>query len=171
VASPVVLVLWRRLAVAALVVVLAAAGAVTALSFPHSIAYTAPPFRPGYATATDSNVDWGQDLSLLTRWSPAHRPYVLYFGPRGITYRNVPGSRQLLGVRPHTIVGWVAVSASELTSVHRQTLAWLRGYCPVGTLGGSILLYRFTSSPTDAPGGPSPAAVCPGPASRRVSRT
>ena len=148
---------------------LAAAAAVTAYSFPHSIAYTAPPFQPGYRVATDSNVDWGQDFGLLSSWSRGRHPYVAYFGPRGITDADIPGSRPLVGVAPARISGWVAASASDLTSADRDSLSWLRAYCPVGTLGGSILLYHFTVAPTRAAGTSAPAALCPGSVSHRVA--
>ena len=36
---------------------------------PSSAAWTAPPLRPGYAVATDSNLDWGQGLYALRSWS------------------------------------------------------------------------------------------------------
>jgi Dolichyl-phosphate-mannose-protein mannosyltransferase len=169
VASPIALLVGGRLMALTLTVVLAAAAALAALSYPDSIAYTAAPFAPGYRVATDSNVDWGQDFSLLTQWSQGHHPRVAYFGPRGITNADVPGARSLIGVAPGDISGWVAVSATDLTSALRDdSLSWLRAYCPVGTLGGSILLYHFTTPPRAAPGPSTPAAVCPGAASHRV---
>jgi hypothetical protein len=70
-------------------------------------------------------------------------------------------------VAPERVEGWVAASASDLTSADRGSLAWLRAYCPVGTLGGSILLYHFTSHPTGAPGPAAPAPLCTGAVSRR----
>ena len=154
----------------ALGVVLAAAAAIAALSFPDSIAYTAPPFTPGYRVATDSNVDWGQDFSLLVHWSHGRHPRVAYFGPRGITNADIPGARRLIGVAPGRISGWVAASATDLTSALRDDgLSWLRAYCPVGTLGGSILLYHFTTPPSAAPGPSTPAPLCPGTESHRVT--
>jgi 4-amino-4-deoxy-L-arabinose transferase-like glycosyltransferase len=168
-ASPLALVMSRRLAALALGLVLAAAAAVTVSSYPHSIAYTAPPFRPAYRVATDSNVDWGQDFSLLVAWSRGRHPYVAYFGPRGIGEGDIAGARRLVGVAPGTITGWVAASASDLTSEDRESLGWLRAYCPVGTLGGSILLYRFDIAPTAEPGPSAPAPPCAGQVSHRVS--
>ena len=168
-ASPIAMVVTRRLAVMAIGVLLAAAAAITAATFPNSIAYTAAPFRPGYRVATDSNVDWGQDFSLLATWSRGRHPYVAYFGPRGITSADIAGSRPLVGVAPARISGWVAASASDLTSTDRDSLSWLRAYCPVGTLGGSILLYHFTVAPTAGAGPPAPAPLCAGAVSRRVS--
>jgi hypothetical protein len=167
-AAPLALVVGRRLVAAALVVVLGAAATVATLSYPHSIAYTAPPFRPAYRVATDSNVDWGQDFSLLASWGRTHHPLVAYFGPRGITWRDVPTAGPLVGADPAHITGWVAASASDLTSADRAQLAWLRGYCPVGTLGGTILLFHFTTAPTAAAGPATPAARCAGSVSHRV---
>jgi hypothetical protein len=168
-ASPIAMVVTRRVATMAIGVLLAAAAAITAATFPHSIAYTAAPFRPGYRVATDSNVDWGQDFGLLATWSRGRHPYVAYFGPRGITGADIAGSRPLVGVAPSRILGWVAASASDLTSADRDSLSWLRAYCPVGTLGGSILLYHFTVAPTAGAGPPAPAALCTGAVSRRVA--
>jgi hypothetical protein len=168
-ASPIALLVGRRLIALALGAVLALAAALTALSFPDSLAYTAPPFTPGYRVATDSNVDWGQGLSQLTSWSRGRHPYVAYFGPRGITNADIPGARRLIGVAPATISGWVAVSATNLTSALRHDdLGWLRAYCPVRSLGGSILLYHFTTPPSAVRGPSTPAALCPGAASHRV---
>jgi hypothetical protein len=168
-ASPIALVVTRRLASMAVGVVLAVAAAITGYSFPNSIAYTAAPFRPGYRVATDSNVDWGQDFGQLTTWSRGRHPYVAYFGPRGVTGTDIAGSRPLVGVAPARISGWVAASASDLTSTDRDSLSWLRAYCPVGTLGGSILVYHFTVAPTAAAGPSAPASLCAGTVSHRVA--
>jgi 4-amino-4-deoxy-L-arabinose transferase-like glycosyltransferase len=172
VASPIALLVGRRSVAAALAALLAVAAALAALSYPNSLAYTAAPFTPAYRVATDSNVDWGQDFSLLVAWSRGRHPRVAYFGPRGITNADIPGSRRLIGVAPGTITGWVAASASDLTSALRDdALSWLRAYCPVGSLGGSILLYHFTTPPTAGPGPSTPAPLCPaGTQSQRISR-
>ncbi len=170
VASPIALLVSGRLMAMALSLVLAAAAAIAALSYPDSLAYTAAPFAPGYRVATDSNVDWGQDFSLLVHWSDGRHPRVAYFGPRGISNADIPGARPLIGVAPGRISGWVAASATDLTSALRDDgLSWLRAYCPVGTLGGSILLYHFTTPPSSAPGPSTPAPMCPGTQSERVS--
>ena len=168
-ASPLALIAGRRLIALAPAAVLATAAAITVASYPHSVSYTAAPFRPGYRVATDSNVDWGQDFSLLQAWSRGRHPYVAYFGPRGVTVSAIPGARPLVGSAPRRITGWVAASASDLTSADRAALAWLRAYCPVGTLGGSILLYHFTVPPSGAPGPSAPAPLCVGTVSHRVS--
>jgi len=115
--------------------------------------------------ATDSNVDWGQGLYVLRTWSASRDPWVAYFGPRGITTADIPGARSLLGTTPAHLDGWVAVSVTALNSANRASLSWLRAWCPVGILDGTILIYRFSRPPVviPAPRPPSrPAALCPG---------
>jgi hypothetical protein len=152
----------KRIAMAATGGLLVLAAVITAASFPDSLSWTAPPLRPGYAVATDSNVDWGQGLYVLRSWSTGRHPWVAYFGPRGLMADPVPGARHLLGTPPGRISGWVAVSATALTSADRSRLAWLRGYCPVDVLDGSILVYRFSRPPTPAAVPGRPPAPCPG---------
>jgi hypothetical protein len=144
-----------------LAVVLVAAGLATVGSSPHSIAWVSAPFQPGYRSASDSNVDWGQDFYRLQDWSVGRHPAVAYFGPRGLTAAQVPGAHELTHVPLARLTGWVAVSATRLTTSDHASLSWLRAYCPLSTLGGSILLYRFARPPNPAPGPDRPAAVCP----------
>jgi 4-amino-4-deoxy-L-arabinose transferase-like glycosyltransferase len=135
----------------------------TAVSFPDSIAWTAWPFRPNYTMVTDSNVDWGQDLYVLRSWSASRDPWVAYFGPRGISTADIPGARPLLGTAPGRVSGWAAVSVTALNSANRSELSWLRGWCPVAILAGSILIYHFSRSPSASSAPASrPAALCPG---------
>jgi len=154
-----------QLASPAVAVLLGAAVLSTAASSPGSLSWTAWPFRPGYAMATDSNVDWGQGLYALQSWSASRDPWVAYFGPRGITTADIPGARSLLGTDPARVAGWVAVSVTALNSANRSSLAWLRGWCPVGILDETILLYHFSQPPATTPARqlpPEPAALCPG---------
>jgi 4-amino-4-deoxy-L-arabinose transferase-like glycosyltransferase len=152
-----------RLAGAVTTVLLVRALASTAGSFPDSIAWTAWPFRPNYTVATDSNVDWGQGLYALRSWSASRDPWVGYFGPRGITTADIPGTRSLLGTPPGHVSGWVAVSVTALNSANRPALSWLRAWCPVSVLAGSILIYHFHQSPAASPTpGSRPAPLCPG---------
>ena len=155
----------RRLAGAAVTVLLGAAVLSTAGSFPRSIAWTTWPFRPGYAVATVSDVDWGQGFYALRSWSAGKHPWVAYFGPRGITTADIPGARSLLGAAPGRVDGWVAVSVTALNSANRSSLGWLRGWCPVGLLDETILIYRFSQPPAITAARrppPSPAPLCPG---------
>jgi hypothetical protein len=159
----------RRAAHAGACGLLAAAAITTAASFPGSLSWTAPPWRPGYAVATDSDVDWGQGLYALRSWADGLRPWVAYFGPRGLAPDPVPGGRLLLGTPPDRVSGWVAVSATALTSADRSELGWLRGYCPVRVLDGTILVYRFRVPPSPDPVSGRPPAVCSGPWSHATS--
>ena len=144
--------------------VVAGVGAVGMLvmSAPHSLAYTSPPFTPGYRVATDSNLDWGQDFDALKSWSIGLSPYVDWFGPRGESWADIAGAKYLRGADPTTITGYVAISATNLTSAQADHYSWLRAYCPVGTINGTVLLYRFDVSPTPAPGPTAPARPCSG---------
>ena len=137
------------------------AGVLTIGSVPDSLAWAAPPFAPAFQSVTNSDVDWGQSLSLLQSWSRGKHPWVAYFGPRGIGASPVPGSHLLLGAPLGRVKGWAAVSATDLTSAERLPLGWLRAYCPVSELGGSILLYRFRVHPSGSTGPTRPAALCP----------
>jgi 4-amino-4-deoxy-L-arabinose transferase-like glycosyltransferase len=146
----------------AVLVVLAAVATVT--SFPQSLSWTTWPFRPSYTAVTDSNIDWGQGLYALSAWSATHHSHVLYFGPRGAGPAAIPGARPLPADPAH-VTGWVAVSVTALNSSDRAGLSWLRSWCPVRVLDGSILIYRFRAAPRP-PAGAAPAAsppVCSGP--------
>ena len=152
-----------RIAGAATAVLLVVALVTAVGSFPDSIAWTAWPFRPNYTMVTDSNVDWGQGLYALRSWSASRDPWVDYFGPRGITTADIPGARPLLGTAPGHVSGWVAVSVTSLNSANRSALSWLRGWCPVAILDGSILIYHFRRAPAGSPAPASrPAPLCPG---------
>ncbi|MHB8467115.1 MAG: glycosyltransferase family 39 protein [Acidimicrobiales bacterium] len=139
------------------------------VAFPHSLAWTAPPFSPGYRVASESSVDWGQDLWLLERWGGAKAVAIEYFGAPQVLSPLPPGWRQLSAIPLADVRGWVAVSASNLNQYHWQDLAWLRKYCPVDTIGGSILLFYFADRPDPTPGPASAPAVCEGAVSRRVA--
>ena len=153
----------RYLARAAAAGLLALAILATAWSFPRSLAWTTRPFRPAYTAVTDSDVDWGQALYALSAWSASRRPWVVYFGPHGITTAAIPGARSWPATAPAGVSGWVAVSVTALNSSNRSSLAWLRRWCPVGVLDDSILLYHFRlppASPEAAAAQPPP--LCPG---------
>jgi len=144
--------------------VLAALGAASvvmaATSFPHSIAWTTPPFTPGYQFASGTNLDWGQDSYLVGQWSEGRHPYIAFHGPGPL---KPSGTRPLIGTDPREITGWVAVSATLLTGRGNSSPAWLRSYCPVGTIGGSILIYDFGQPPgSSSPGPARPAGLCQG---------
>lgn len=137
---------------------------------PHSLAWTAPPFRPAYRWVSDSNLDFGQDADRLADWvaertAAGDTVWTSQILPRGGS--EPEGARSLLGVDPTTIRGWVAIGATSLTVVNHEQFGWLRAYCPVGTIGGSILIYRFDVPPVVTDGPTMPAGPCEGPPSRR----
>jgi 4-amino-4-deoxy-L-arabinose transferase-like glycosyltransferase len=134
-------------------------------SLPDSLAWTSPEFAASYRVANNSSVDWGQDLFVLERWSRTHDARVAYFGPRGVSLRDIPDARPLLGVPLREVTGWVAVSATELTT--GDALSWLRAYCPVSVLDDTILVYRLAGPPSPARGPVEPAASCAQPTSSR----
>jgi 4-amino-4-deoxy-L-arabinose transferase-like glycosyltransferase len=132
-------------------------------SVPRSLAWTAPPFRPGYQVTADSNLDWGQDLYRLRDWSRDHRnAVVFYFGT--VDEKSVlQDSRSFSTIvgRGRPPAGWYAVSASHLTDWSSKSLAWLRGYCPVELVGDSILVYRFRDAPNRGlRGDDEPPSIC-----------
>jgi hypothetical protein len=124
------------------------------------MAWSPPPFRPAYRWVSDANLDFGQDLYRVRRWAATHdEPWVSVIAPRGLSVGGA--SRDLIDADPAEVTGWVAVGATRLTVVSRDELAWLRAYCPVGTLGGgSVLLYRFAEPPSARPGPVRPVAPC-----------
>jgi hypothetical protein len=137
---------------------------------PHSLAWTAPPFQPAYRWVSDSNVDFAQDAGRLSDWVDARtaegeRVWVAQALPRGGEAPS--GAKPLVGADPAQIRGWVAVGATALTVTRRDELSWLRAYCPVGDIGGSILLYRFDDPPDPARGPTMPDPPCSGSVSRR----
>jgi 4-amino-4-deoxy-L-arabinose transferase-like glycosyltransferase len=133
-------------------------------STPRSLAWTAPPFRPGYQVAADSNLDWGQDLYRLRDWVQHHPDAVVYYfgtvDPRAVLGPSRSFSATVR--RGRLRAGWYAVSVSHLTDWSAKSLAWLRAYCPVGVVGDSITIYRFRDPPDRGlrVGGDKPPAVC-----------
>jgi hypothetical protein len=132
-------------------------------STPRSLAWTAPPFRPSYQVAADSNLDWGQDLYRLRDWIRQHPDTVVFYFGTVDPGSVLQESRSFSGTvaRGRSPTGWWALSASYLTDWSSRSLAWLRAYCPVGLVGDSILLYRFQKPPDQRlHGDDKPPPVC-----------
>jgi hypothetical protein len=146
---------WRRAAaIAGLAVQIVFVWAAT----PHSLAWTPPPFTPAFRYVTDSNVDYGQDVERFFAFAEEHEVTAAIVRARGF---DLPESvRPLIGAPVESVRGWVAVSVTSLTALDRDELSWLRAYCPVGTIGGSILLYRFDEAPSGDPGPTMPVDSC-----------
>jgi hypothetical protein len=165
-AGPVVMLgtpVLKRAGISVLAVTQAAA---LLVAYPHSIAWTPPPFQPAYRWATDSNVDYGQDTDRVKEWAVGKAPYEALLLPRGVDPPE--GSRSLLQTSPSEVRGWVVVSATRLTALDRDALSWLRAYCPVTTIGGSVLIYRLEFPVDPSPGPTMPKGLCSGEVSRRA---
>ena len=160
-ASGVVLFARRPAGRVVLAALLAAGVVMAAGSFPHSLAWTTPPFTPGYRFAGGSNVDWGQDFYLLRQWAQGRHPFIEPHVAWGLEPVALRGARPLPGAATAKIIGWVAVSAKLITGRGSSPPSWLRGYCPVATVGGSVLIYRFRQPPDrSAPIPAEPAGLC-----------
>jgi hypothetical protein len=151
----------RVLAVSGLAVQLVAMGEARS----HALAWTTPPFRPAHRWVTDSNLDYAQDLGRVDAWvstrratSPDEPVHVSLLRPRGV--RDPEGTTPLRDADPAVLRGWVVVSATRLTAIDRDALSWLRAYCPVDAIVGSVLVYRFDTPPDTSTGPAMPAAMC-----------
>lgn len=118
--------------------------------------------KPGYEVATDSNVDWGQGLKMLTQsLSPEEKSkgiYLCFFGTAdphyyGIKYLNI-ASDALSGHTDDSADTSLApmlfaISATNFQATYyadRNVFAWLRAYTP-RVVADSILLYDFSLFP------------------------
>jgi 4-amino-4-deoxy-L-arabinose transferase-like glycosyltransferase len=124
------------------VLLVAGSLAFVAESVPNVFSWTMPPFRPGYKYVTDSNLDWGQDVPDLQRWARGKQPWIACYAPRGTgCIEDVPGARRLRKFTPQSQVhGLVAISSTlqNLLEWH----PWLRHEKQIGTVDGTIMLYR-----------------------------
>jgi hypothetical protein len=128
------------------IVLVAGSAVFTAGSVPHSLAWTAPPFHPGYRVATDSNLDWGQDVYRVQRWARGKHAWIACYSPKGVgCAADIPGARPLgKHASPGEVHGWVAMSSTLLNLDGWDP--WLHHLKPVGTVGGTVLLYRVPRS-------------------------
>jgi hypothetical protein len=145
-------------------VIFLALAAETALAFPNFIAFfnaAAGGSRGGLDLLGDSNLDWGQDLRLLSEWRQKHSEgqlYLIYFGLAdpwyyGIDeYVNLPSGYKFGPVPPKQIPmtpGTLAVSATMLQGIYgddtsRMIFHTLRTKAkPKEVLGGTIYLYDW----------------------------
>jgi hypothetical protein len=171
---------WRaaRIACAALLLALAAE---SLAAFPNYLAFfnaAAGGPRGGIRLLGDSNLDWGQDLKLLSQWrqaNPGGTLYLSYFGNAdpaayGLDYVNAAGGWEF-GPPKQTPnePGWWAISATVLQGIYlgdpaRSFFAeWYRTRTPVAVLGGTIYVYEFRGREADLRGWmvnvPSPATT------------
>ena len=137
------------------------------VAYPHSLAWTPPPFTDGYRAVSDSSIDFGQ-ANEEVRARHRRDPFVAasLLAPRG--FDVLPGVPRVEDVPADELVGDVAVGATVLTVLRRDELGWLRAYCPVEVIAESVLVYRFDQPPDTTAGRATPAAPCDGDVSRRT---
>jgi hypothetical protein len=127
-------------------------------AFPHYISFFNAPARPfRLKLLSDSNFDWGQDLTYVAEWqqkNPGVRLYLAYFGTvdpefYGINYTNLPSGFRL---NRHwewpTQPGVMAISATLLQGVNcppstQSYYAPLREIRPRAILGDTIYLFDW----------------------------
>lgn len=115
--------------------------------------------KNGYKFATDSNLDWGQDLRRLAKWTndnKIEKIYVDYFGggppQRYLSDKFQPwwGERNPAELKSGA---WLAISANSLQGGRAKAVKgydkptdyyrWLDEYKPITTIGYSIFVYRI----------------------------
>lgn len=121
---------------------------------PHYLAY----FNPiaggpngGYRYLVDSNLDWGQDLPLLSRELnrlPFERVLLCYFGTdrpeyHGINCRRLPDAAEMVPSQYDA----VAISATALCGPYDDTFLPFLDVQPSARAGYSILIYDLKSPP------------------------
>jgi len=129
------------------------------LAWPNYIAFfnlAAGGSRGGFGLLGDSNLDWGQDLTLLRDWQRRHpdeKLYVSYFGAANPDYyvkagyfstnpqQPQPGEKCVLAVSATTLQG-IYVNDAQLQAFYRQLFA----HKPREVLGGTIYLYDLPLS-------------------------
>ena len=137
--------------------------------YPHHLEYfneLAGGPAQGHRSLVDSNVDWGQDLGQLKRWTEAHpgsEPINLcYFGtadPRyyGLRHRNLLGG---YGSEAEQDFGSAATGVLAISATNLEGAAWTadtraewgrfmagRHAQPIGRVGYSMLLYQLDRKP------------------------
>jgi hypothetical protein len=115
---------------------------------PHYLAYfnelVGGPDR-GHQYLLDSNIDWGQDLKLLSMYVKEHnidKIHLAYFGWDSCANRGIKCEQ--LGCSPRA--GVLAVSVNNLVGLYpamAKCLAWLREFKPIKKIGYSIFVYNL----------------------------
>jgi 4-amino-4-deoxy-L-arabinose transferase-like glycosyltransferase len=102
--------------------------------------------RRPHTIATDSNLDWGQDLLRLervVRERKIDRLHLSYFGSADWRRHAIPAEEL---PREGRVRGWVAVSEMQFLfggPENRGGFHWLEEHTPVMRVGKSIRLYRI----------------------------
>ena len=122
-------------------------------NYPHTLSFANVLFggpSGGARQLAGSNIDWGQDMFALRRWSEAHphaRPlyvacdHILDPAAFAIAADELPPAA---ATRPPA--GWYAISTNELHAESGR-YRWFFGQKPIDRAGGSIYLYRVPGGP------------------------
>lgn len=153
---------YKKVKLATLIVLLLWQAETVMAVYPHFLSYfneaVGGPSR-GYKYVTDSNLDWGQELSRLNDWlnkNNIDKIYVDYFGGSDTNYylrtKFLPwtGSQTKEDM---TESRYLAVSATFLQSGRGRPAPgfdqptgfynWLNAYTPVTVIGNSIFVYEI----------------------------
>jgi hypothetical protein len=131
----------------------------TVSAYPHYISFFNVAARPHRLhLLSDSNFDWGQDLTYVAEWQRRHPTTALYLGYMGgvdpafygIEYVNIPGGFMLNpnAQWPPTSSGAVAISATLLQGVNCpsqciELYAPFRARRPREIIGDTIYVYDW----------------------------
>ncbi len=112
----------------------------------------------GAQFVTDSNLDWGQDLTRLATFAKQQGVQLMhidYFGG-GDPLSAMPGVARIYHVDDGPVTGWLAVSQTYLTNERGvagphltkspNRYAWLDAYQPVTIIGHSMVVYHIPTS-------------------------
>jgi len=137
---------------------------------PHQLAYfnefVGGP-ENGYRYLSDSNLDWGQDLTGLKAYIVKENLeviYLSYFGSAspsyyGIRYQHAPGSwlwewpppREKISrqARRRDILAISVYNLQDVSSPDDPLFRWLWARAPIAKIGYSIFIYDLTDRPDD----------------------
>ncbi|MFH1403246.1 MAG: glycosyltransferase family 39 protein [Candidatus Altiarchaeota archaeon] len=139
----------------------------TLIYHPHYISYFNQAIggpENGYKYASDSNIDWGQDLPGLKRYMDENdikEIKLAYFGTarieeHGIRYTSMPNNQDVMsaqkksGIECGPVEGLLAVSTTSRTGQFGDPYCyeWLRKHEPMDNIGYSIWIYNITKTTT-----------------------
>lgn len=118
--------------------------------------------KQGYRSLVDSNIDWGQNLWELKRWTDAVDVDLVYYAhyspaalePYNITAEFLPPDPRAVSFTPwHPDQGIYVIGATVLQGVYTpdiNTYAYFRMQQPIKRLGGALFIYKVDRNPKPA---------------------
>ncbi|MFY9484326.1 MAG: glycosyltransferase family 39 protein [Patescibacteria group bacterium] len=115
-------------------------------SYPYYLSYFNQLYggtENGYAIATDSNIEWGQDLKRIKSYIDSHnldKPYLEYYwdGLSSVNYYGI-NSKFLSDFRSGDS-GYIIIGASALQT---ERYSWLKNYQPIDKITPSVFIYKL----------------------------